>query len=125
MSITRPCYCSREAIKRALDIKETARADWQIDRAIETASDQIDGGADGANRGAGLLRRRFYPEDDTRYFDWPDGQGTRPWRVWLNQHDLISATQIVSGGVTLSDYFLRPDDGPPFTHIEVDLGSQS
>lgn len=127
MTITRPCYCTREAVKRALDIKQTARSDGQVDRAIESSSDIVDGGAVGGNRGAGLMKRRFYPEVDTRYFDWPDRQGSRPWRLWLNQHELISVTSITAGGVAIaaSDYFLRPDDGPPFTHVEIDLSSSA
>lgn len=124
MAVTRVTYCTREMVKRALDIKETARSDGQIDRAIEAASDAIDGGATGANRGAGILKRRFFPEVETRYFDWPNGQYARSWRLWLDQHDLISVSELVAGGTTLSasDYFLRPDDGPPYTHIEINLG---
>lgn len=124
MAVTRVTYCTREMVKRALDIKETARSDGQVDRAIEAASDAIDGGATGANRGAGILKRRFYPELTTRYFDWPNSQYARSWRLWLDQHDLVSASELVAGGTTIgaSDYLLRPDDGPPYTHVEINLG---
>lgn len=57
--ISRVCYCTREDVKNALDIKETARNDDQIDRAIEGATDTIEDD----------LNRKFYPEVDTRYFD--------------------------------------------------------
>lgn len=124
MAISRPCYCTREDVKRALDIAETARADAQVDRALEAASDGIDGGP---NRIAGLLKRRFYPEVRTHTFDWPSDSYSRPWRLWLDQHTLISVDTLVAGGVTVSsdDYFLRPDDGPPFTHVEIDLASSA
>lgn len=118
----RPWYCTRESVKAALDVKETSRSNSQIDQAIASSSDAIDGGP----RIGGLLKRRFYPEVDTRYFDWPV-QGARPWRLWLNQHELISASALIAGGTTIaaSNYFLRPDDGPPFTHVEIDLSSSA
>lgn len=114
-------YTTRETVKSALDIKETARSDAQVDRAIEAASRAIDGG----NQVGGLLKRRFYPQNDTRYFDWPNMQTARPWRLWLDQHEIISVTSITSAGTTISsaDYFLRPDYGPPYTHVELDLDS--
>ncbi|MFB4273036.1 hypothetical protein [Nonomuraea sp. GTA35] len=123
MAITRVCYCTREDVQRALDVKETARSARQIDRAIESASDTLDGGATGANRGAGLLKRRFFPEVETRYFDWPNSQRARSWRLWLDQHELAAATQVMAGGVVIDPghYFLRPDDGPPYTHVEINL----
>ncbi|MGP3917679.1 hypothetical protein [Nonomuraea sp. 10N515B] len=127
MAVTRVCYCTREDVQRALDVKETARSFRQIDRAIESSSDAIDGGATGANRGTGILKRRFFPEVETRTFDWPNSQRARPWRLWLDQHELVSVTSLVAGGVTIAstDYFLRPDDGPPYNRVEIDLGSSA
>ncbi|MGW6502964.1 hypothetical protein [Nonomuraea angiospora] len=127
MAVTRVCYCTREMVKRALDIKETARTDGQVDRAIEAASDAIDGGATGGNRGAGILKRRFFPQVETRTFDWPNSQRARSWRLWLDQHELVDVTTMTAGGVTIpsGDYFLRPDAGPPYTHVEINLGSSS
>lgn len=127
MTVTRATYCTREMVQRALDVKETARQAGQIDRAIEAASDQLDGGATGANRGAGILKRKFFPEVETRYFDWPNSQWARSWRLWLDQHDLVSVTALTAGGTTISaaDYFLRPDDGPPYTRVEIDLDSSA
>lgn len=120
MAVSRPCYTTRERVARALDVKWSARADDQIDRAIQAASDILDGGTD---RIAGCLHRRFYPETRTMTFDWPDRNRARSWRLWLNQHELISVTSITTGGTALAsgEYFLRPDDGPPFTHVEIDL----
>jgi hypothetical protein len=117
--MARPWYCCRGDVKAALDLKETARSDSQVDGAIAASSDAIDGGLD---RVGGLLMRRFYPEDTTRYFDWPQ-LFARPWRLWLDQHELVSATSVVAGGTTLTSgqYLLRPDSGPPYTHVEIDL----
>ncbi|WP_084965262.1 hypothetical protein [Thermoactinospora rubra] len=126
MAVTRVCYCTREDVQRALDVKETARTHRQIDRAIESASDAIDGGR-GANRGAGILKRRFYPEVATKTFDWPNSQRARPWRLWLDQHELISISTLTAGGTTIpaSDYFLYPGDGPPYNRLEIDLDSSA
>lgn len=88
-----------------------------IDVAIESASRDVES----------LCHRKFYPLATTRRFDWPNRQGARPWRLWLEQHELIEATLVTSGGETIaeSDYFLYPDDGPPYTRLEVDLDSSS
>lgn len=116
-------YATREQVKAALDAKETARSNAQIDRAIESASRMIDGSVPGA----GFLHRRFFPELRTMTFDWPGEQYARPWRLWLDAHELISVSTLSSGGTTIAstDYFLRPDYGPPYTHIEIDLDSSA
>lgn len=111
-------YTTREDVKSALDIKETARNNAQVDDAIEDASRLIDG----------ALHRRFYPETGTRYFNWPNHQLARSWRLWLEQDELISVTTLTSGGVVIppSTYFLEPNNfGPPFDRIELDLSSRS
>lgn len=61
MTISTPCYATREEVKSALDIKQTARNNDQVDRAIDSASRAVEG----------LLHRVFYPTFDTRYVDWP------------------------------------------------------
>jgi hypothetical protein len=112
--ITTPVYVTREEVKSALDIKETARSNGQVDRAIESASRSIEG----------FLHRKFYPQVATRYKDWPNNQYARPWRLWLDADELISITTLTSGGdtITAADYFLEPaNSGPPYTHIEIDL----
>lgn len=109
-------YATREDVKRALDSAETARNNGQVDRAIGAASRSVEG----------LLKRRFYPEAATRYKDWPNDQYARPWRLWLDKDELISVTTLTAGGVVVpaADYFLEPaNDGPPYTHIEIDLAS--
>jgi hypothetical protein len=117
-----PWYTTREDVTSALDVKLTARNYRQVDRAIESGARSVEG----------LLHRTFRPVLATRYFDWPNEaqRGTRPWRLWLNQHEVISVASLVAGGVTIpsSDYFLRNFDGedqPPYTFIEIDLASSS
>lgn len=112
-------YCTREDVKSALDSKETARNNAQIDREIEAASRSVEG----------LLHRVFYPQVATRYFDWPSQwwYGSS-YRLWLDADELISVSQLVSGGTTISasDYFLEPvNSGPPYTHVEIDLASNA
>lgn len=116
MAISTPCYCTREDVKAALDLKETSRSNTLVDNAIESASRSIEN----------LTNRRFYPQDATRKFDWPNYQRARPWRLWLNQNDLISLTAVTSGGVAIptASVFLEPvNDSPPSTYIELDLST--
>lgn len=120
MTISRPCYCSREMVKRALDIQESARANGQVDRAIEAAAGTVEG----------CLHRRFHPWIGTRYFDWPPRQASRPWRLWLDGNDLISVSAIVVAGTALTagEYFLRRSDDrdePPYTHVEINLATSA
>jgi hypothetical protein len=116
--MTTPWLATREEIKAELDVKETARSNARIDRALADATDAVHG----------LCHRIFYPVVATRYFDWPNGQYARPWRLWLDANELISVTTITSGGVTIaaSDYFLEPNQsGPPYNRIEIDLDSSA
>lgn len=111
-------YATREDVKDALDIKETARSNAQVDRAVEAASRAVEG----------YLHRVFAPILATRYFNWPNHQTARSWRLWLEHDDLISATTVSSGGVTIAgtDYFLEPvNEGPPYDSIEIDLDSSA
>lgn len=116
-------YTTREAVKAALDVKETARSNAQIDRAIESASRMIDGSVPGA----GFLHRRFYPELRTMTWDWPNVQSPTPWRLWLDADEIIEAVTLTVAGVALDpgDFMLRPDHGPPYTHIEIDRSSSA
>jgi hypothetical protein len=119
MSILAATYCTREEVKTALRVAETARTNDQIDRAIESARDDVDR----------LLRRRFTPWTGTRYFDWPDrAQGTA-YRLWLGADELAAdATAVVSGGVTLApgDWLAEPvNAGPPYTHLDINLATSA
>lgn len=111
-------YCYREDVKRSLDINETARSNAQVDRAIEAASRAVEG----------YLHRVFVPTLATRYFDWPNQQYARAWRLWLDENEIISVTTLTSGGTTVasSDYFLEPaNSGPPYDRVEIDIDSSA
>jgi hypothetical protein len=110
-------YATREDVKNALDLKETARSNSQVDRAIDAASRNAEG----------LCHRRFYPQVDTRYFDWPD-QYARPWRLWLDDSELIELTAITSGGESIptGNINLEPNrDGPPYNRVEIQTSTNS
>lgn len=112
MAITTPVYCTREEVKSSLDSPLTATANAQVDDAIEAASRLIEG----------RTNRVFYPTLGTRTFDWPDParRGHPSWVLYLNADELISMSALSSGGVAITGALLRPDDGPPFTRIELD-----
>ncbi|SCK20099.1 hypothetical protein YUYDRAFT_02083 [Streptomyces sp. ScaeMP-e48] len=113
-----PVYATREDIKSALDVKQTARATRAIDRALNTGSRAVDG----------LCRRRFYPEIATRSWDWPNAQRARPWRLWLDENELISVTEVTTGGdpVPTGSVFLEPNAyGPPYNQVQLDTASST
>lgn len=110
-------YCTREDVKQALDMKETARSNTLIDRAVQAATDTV----------TGQLHRVFYPVLATRYFDWPD-QYARPWRLWLDDSELIELYTLSSGGVTIpnANVNLEPNRyGPPYNRIELRIDTSS
>lgn len=110
-----PVYITRDAIVDALSVKPTAYQLSEVDRACKAGSRSVEG----------CLKRVFYPEVKTRYFDWPNAYAA-PARVDFDKHALISATSVVSDGVTITDYFLEPnDDGPPYEHLDLDRNSSS
>lgn len=113
MAVSIPCLCTREDVKRATDIKETARNNWQIDRAIQGATRNIEG----------HLHRKFYPVDATNYFDWPNFDYAYPWRLWLNQYQLAATpTAVTTGGtqIPLSACNFEPiNSGPPYSYLEL------
>lgn len=115
--MAQPWYTTREVVKGALDINETARANAQVDRAIESSSRTIEG----------MLHRTFYPQLATRSFDWPNSQRARPWRLWLDQHELVEVIAVTSGGVSIppGDLVLYPTGGPPYNRVEIDIDSAS
>lgn len=118
MTITTPVYGTREAMKRALDLNETARSNRNLDRALQSASREVEG----------LCHRTFYPMTATKYFDWPNDQGALPWRLWLDDTELISVTTLMSGSTVISssDYNLEPNvTGPPYSRLEVKTSSSS
>ncbi|MFI5524984.1 hypothetical protein [Streptomyces platensis] len=111
-------YATREDVKTALDSKETARNNAQIDRAISAASRSVDG----------LCHRVFYPQQATRSWDWPATPGTRPWRLWLDASELISLDALTSGGraIDTADVLLEPNQyGPPYNRVELNTSSNA
>lgn len=118
--MTTPFYATREEIKAELDVKETARSNQRIDRALADATEAVHG----------LTHRVFYPVLETRRFDWPPRSGATPWILRLDGNELISVTSLTSGGVTIApgDYLLRRADDkaePPYTRTEINLGSDA
>jgi hypothetical protein len=111
-----PVYATREMVIAALGGQPSSRYHSQIDRAIASGARAVDA----------LCHRRFYPELGTRTFDWPADGGGVSWRLWLDDQELLSATSVSAGGDDITTgVFLRPDSGPPFTHLELDLASSS
>jgi hypothetical protein len=111
-------FATREDVRSALSSASSARDDAQIDRALASATTAV----------SELCHRDFQPVLTTRTFDWPDAQTPRSWRQWLDRNELISASLVVSGGVTIpaTDYYLEPNnDGPPYDRIEIRLDRQS
>lgn len=107
-----PCYVTRERVQLTLDQADTFRSNSSIDRAIASASRDVEG----------VTHRYFYPTLATRY---PD-----PWRqirggiLWLdsNVYEMAAVTSLVVDSVTWTvstDYYLDPEDGPPYTSIRI------
>jgi hypothetical protein len=124
--ITRPCYCNRDDVKRALDLEVTAVDDARIDRALQSEAEAIDGGQG--------MRRYFYPVDATCYLDWPNFQFTYPWKFYFDQpgyHDLwvMTSLQSPSGtAIPLWQVMLEPvnrKQGWPFTRMELDRSTSA
>jgi hypothetical protein len=114
----KPPYATREALRAALDVAESQRADGQIDRLLDAASRSVEM----------LTHRVWYPTVATRYWTWPDRQHGTSYRLWLDDSELLSVTSIVSGGETISasDYFLEPNrTGPPYSRVELDRSADA
>lgn len=109
-------YCTREDIRSALDFQSTSQeSNARIDRKIEASSRSIEGD----------LLRYFFPSTDTQTFDWPDHQFSLPWRLWLDQREMAAPpTQVIAAGVDItSSVIARPDYGPPYTKLEINLAT--
>lgn len=108
-------YCTRETLASGFDVQPSMGAHAQLDRAITSASDAVDG----------FLHRCFYPWTGTRYFDFPNRQHAPAGRLWLDADELISVTSVTSDGVTIpagqGGYYLEPyNAGPPYTCLRLD-----
>lgn len=104
-------YVYVEDIEASLDVKPSAFMTREISRACRAGSRMVDG----------FCHRILYPRFDTLVFDYP-GPRASARAVWLDENELISASEIVSDTVTIpadTGYLLRPNDGPPFNRIEL------
>jgi hypothetical protein len=111
-------YTSRENVMQALDIRAAAYTASRIDRAIDSASRNVEG----------FLNGIFYPLTATKYFDYPNGQMAKAGRLWLEGNQLISVSSFVSGGTIVppANYFLEPNEyGPPYDRIDINIGTNS
>lgn len=122
MTISTPCYATREDVKYALDVKSTARNNQQVDRAIQGASRSVDG----------MMHRVFYPTIATKYVDWPNFQNAFPWRIWLDKAELADVTVnvpvLTSGGNVIPNadvFWGSPRYAPPFTYFELNRASNA
>lgn len=116
MAVTRPTYVTREEVRAVPDVSFSARANPKIDRAIQDASDRVEG----------QLHRVFYNTDTTHYFDWPNFQYAYPWVLHLEKWEIADATgtvPVVTSGGTLipavACNFEPVNSGPPFTWLEL------
>jgi len=125
VALTLPCYGTREEVRQALDVKQAAWNNTQVDRAIDAARDSVDK----------LCNRQFYPNDSTVWIDWPNFQRAYPWRVWLDAAELADVTVnppvVTTGGDPASNtpgtvipdsaiFWGNPRYNPPFTYFELD-----
>jgi hypothetical protein len=117
-TLVRPCYATREEVRRAADVQLASYSDARIDRQIQSASRDVDR----------LCGRNFMLNDTTVHFDWPNYQYAYPWRVWLDAAELADYTVnppvVDSGGVIIPNSAIFYGDPnyptPPFTYIELD-----
>lgn len=114
-----PWYATREAVKSASDVRETARLNRAIDRNLERHSRE-------AEQILGWLH--FYPVVATRYFDWPNSQMGGVWDLWLDGNPLSTLTAATSGGQALNiatDVFLEPANDPPYNRVRINSDSSA
>lgn len=119
--IDRPCYATRELVRRALDVTMASYHNDLIDGAIIAGSEDVEE----------ICQRKFFTTIATRSFDWPNYQYAYPWRLWLNDaglNELAGSPSLVVTGSLLpipivipsNAYILQPiNSGPPFTYIEL------
>lgn len=122
MAITTACYCTRDDVKRGIDIKITADENWRVDRAIQSAARNIDK----------HMHRKFFPEIKTVYYDWPNFQRAYPWRIWFDEAELADVTVnvpvVTTGSIVIpaANIFWGPwNYSPPYTFMELSRASNS
>lgn len=118
-----PWYATRETVKVALDVLETARADARIDAALRYGTEAVDKCVKRTIPGWSA----FSPLVATRTYDWPDFRMGTAYRLWTDRYPILSITTMLSGGVavTSGQRKLYPAEGPPYDRIEVDLSGSA
>lgn len=116
MAVYLPAYCTREDIKSATDVQQTASYNNHIDSAIQASVDDV----------RGLCHRRFHNIDETKSWDWPNYQYAYPWRIWFDEAELADTTVnvpvVTSGGQAIPNSAIlwgNPRSSPPYTYIEL------
>jgi hypothetical protein len=123
--VNSPAYVTREELMLALDFHPGQREITLVDRAIQAATNDV----------YGILHRQFYPEDGTRYFDWPNYSGAAWNRIWLEENELArkdnavvtSGGNVIPAGQILWRGAGSPgwSDKPPFVAVELALSSSA
>jgi hypothetical protein len=101
--------CTRESVKAAVEVKNSAAANRQIDRIIGDVGQSL----------VDTCHREFAPWIGTRYVDLDPADIS--CGIWLREFELISLTSLAVDGTPISpvDVVLHPSSGPPFTWIET------
>jgi hypothetical protein len=117
MAVNRACYCTRQDVMSAPDIKQVQDYTRHVDSAIEAAAGEVDK----------LCNRRFWNGVETLKYDWPNYQRAVPWRIWFDAGELADVTAlppvVTTGGTSIPDsaIFFGPwNYAPPFTYMELD-----
>lgn len=109
-------YCTFEDVARALDLKWNSRSERAVGRAIESGSRSVEA----------KCHRYFFPWQGQYRFNWPDRKYKNSWKLWLDDRELISVDELISGDdgpIPPEGYFLEPtNDGPPYDAVEINLG---
>ena len=123
MAVYEAAYCTREDVKSASDILQTADYNVHVDSAITAARADVDR----------LCKRRFYNVDTTAYFDWPNFQYAYPWRIWFDERELADVTVNVPAvytgvaggtlpGTVIPDsaiFWGDPNYSPPYRSLQL------
>lgn len=115
--MTDPRYITREMVQQRLDYASAYRSNRAIDRAIAAATRDLEG----------KLHRTFYPTTVTLHPDpdlfvvdgvlWLDGA----YEMCRVDTVTVDGTVLVAG----TDFYLEPEDGPPFMSIDLYPGSSA
>lgn len=110
-------YATVEDVISLPEVTFSAYAKHEIISKLESASRSVES----------FTHRRFYPEQRTIKLDWPNYSYGPTWEIDLGDNEMISLTQVLSGGVDItSGMLLTRRDGklePPYNVLQADLSS--